>query len=253
MKIASTLLVLIFLASPHLSFCSGDEKQYQVMTVLVEEEQFNVYGHWLTGQVEIVLDGNKVFANGWQVEPMILWEEHFEYESDKEHVEHEEQPIDVLGRNLLADYESALVGGLTQQEAIDAAIDQIHRTEEVEVIRGSHSVSLIYRGQRLTTTFVPEEKGRHKSGMRDELARRVFHMFINRLSNGDLIIVSTFEGGQERIAMNGRPEDVIAELRAATEMTLPITSRNWPRDCRINWWVAEGIRNPLPLSLREGS
>lgn len=252
-KFGSILVLCCVLLPASLAFsqiAGGSDPQYERVVMQVDPCRLNAYGHWLEGAVELVLDGECVYAGGWQVCPILgLYNEP---QSDKgaEDPCAFEQMVDLFAQT---HYRRVRETGSSETARADAlaAIENSPAFGRVEFNRAS---AWVYDkdGQRELVVFTDPQRDCSQDQLRKqrlENARRAFDRLRSKLEAGDLVMFVAAAVPYEE-SFSARQEEVVLELSDAARLSAPITVENWSGEAHAT--TAEQMRNPLPPSRREG-
>ena len=217
--------------------------------VEVMEQSLCLYGHWITGVAEIVLEDDEIAINGIRVYPN-YGPARREGVSDK--------PVAGLGIVTKDCYEvqaSLWKSGASKQEVIDRTLAHLSEREDVASVAKADSFGTLYfieatNGEEclvsighdipaLTATDDDMAKGRrHKAESR-------YEFLIRSIESAAIYIVTTHGERLIRAEQRGDPE-FLGALDAAISATEPIVPENWPHQI-LSYSIAEEIRNPINL------
>lgn len=245
MRYVCIVFVLIFMANPNMGFCSGEGEQYQMMTVLVEEAQFNVYGHWLSGEICIELVGDEVYADDWRVHPIIG----LDLSIAPTMRDPATTPLGKLIDRLSEVYRHQYPTNGWEAARI-AAIESVRNDPLIASIEVfANSVKIVTTdGEEECISFPPIRTEEELKQQRVEEAQRVYARLVKSLQARHLVIFVS--GILPKVDIfRAFHTEVVDEIERARRESTRITPENW-EGTRINALTAEQVRNPLPASMK---
>jgi hypothetical protein len=238
------IIIVVLLAWP-LLVAGNDNEQNQSVTVLVGNQQLNVYGHWMSDQVCIELVGEEVYADDWRVHPIIGLDLSIAPTNREPATTSLGKLVDRLSEVYC---QQALTIG---SEAARLMAIESFKSEPLiaEVVEYANTIKLVTAdGHERYITFPPLRTIHELKEQRTQEAQRVYTRLVQTLEEGELVIFVSGVLPKVEVWRDFHYE-VIDEIEQARRESARITTENW-EGTRINALTAEQVRNPLPAKMK---
>lgn len=189
-------LVVLMLLFPVLGFAEDTE---DVVVINVAPKSLNCYGHWAGSEIEVRLAGDRVFADGWRVYPVLPVKE-----EESEMPKRCTPPTSLRGllvAEALTLRDSLFSEGKEAAEVVDACkkmLEESGLVKEVEQVGGPNYTIHFKNPEWITTgvvlgpcRFWEEEWEGKRQRLSRRSARATFEMIVDTLERGGLVIIAT--------------------------------------------------------------
>lgn len=259
---------------PVLSNAQGGD---EVCVIQVAPGDFSAYGHWISedGEVELRYSypSGTLFADGWQINPGLTMNQGPAVVVGYDKLDRSElSPQGRLEIEVCEMRDSMFAQKASATSVTEACMDKLRNSglvdlsatsdEGAPVVDGiQHVGGPIYRIYWTGGEIVLMNLGRqeippteeHLQAVRRNASYALFHRLAEHLQAGEMYIQTAYPLPRGVFVPRHRKEEVASILRKAGEASSEITQETWQQvDDDIAYGFAEQMRNPLPISRKEG-
>ena len=226
----------------------------ETRSVQVEDGSFNAYGHWLCddGIIEFTADGDKLFADGWQVYELLTRTPAVPI------LKQDSSPEAQLVQEVCELRDRLFDQGKGSEEVVAACREVLEHSDLIDG-QVTHASGPVYsvpwkdgpalmdlgrRGPRQEPALTDMEAHQRILVLMDKMVRF--------LEDGNMIVLSSLPLPNVSFIPAIQREEVERLLREAAERSTPISEDNWEKHSVIKAGVAEQMRKPLPESRKKG-
>lgn len=267
------ILVSILLL-PLLSNAQGGD---EVRVIQVAPDDFCAYGHWISKDGEIELRYSyatgTLFADGWQVSPGLTLNQGPAVAMGYDNLDMSNlSPQRKLIVEVCEMRDSMFTKQASATSVTEACMDKLRQSGLIDLSASSDGGTEVVGGiqhvggpnyriywttgktswMNLGQQEVPPTE-EHLKAVRGNESNILFHTLIEHLEAGGMYVQTAYPLPRGMFVPRHRKHEVAAILREAEEASSEITQEIWKlAHDDIDYGFAEQMRNPLPLSRKEG-